>query len=72
MIFEAVLADEFQGRIRMDDVIDDAAIDSLEYLEFIKRLEDEFKVLLPWAEVGKLKTFRDLSILIGRLAFLPK
>lgn len=68
--FESLLADEFGGDMGIDDVIDDAAIDSLEYFAFLKRLEDEFSLTLPSADVAEAKTFRDLGILVGRLALL--
>ncbi len=70
MTFESLLADEFGGDMGIDDVIDDAAIDSLEYFAFLKRLEDEFSLTLPSADVAEAKTFRDLGILVGRLALL--
>lgn len=67
MTFEAILADEFEGKIRLDDMIDDAAIDSLDYIVFIKRLEDEFHVLLTDAELAKAATFRHLSVIVDRM-----
>jgi acyl carrier protein len=67
MIFAVILADEFGGRVSLDDMIDDAQIDSLEYLEFIKRLEDEFQIRLPDEEVAKAGTFKQLSVIVDRL-----
>ena len=66
MTFSAVLADEFGGKVRMYDNIEDAAIDSLEYIEFIQRLEREFRVTLKDEDVAKAKTFHDLEVLAVR------
>jgi acyl carrier protein len=64
MNFTAVLLDEFDGKVRMDDAIDDAAIDSLEYLGFIKRLEDEFRIVIAEETLGEVETFRDLEHIV--------
>ena len=67
MIFAAILADEFDNKVSLEDTIDDAPIDSLEYFQFVKRLEDEFNILLPEAEVSKAATFKQLKVIVDRL-----
>jgi hypothetical protein len=61
MTFKELLADEFDGKIALSDVIEDSAIDSLEYLQFIQRCEKEFNVALTDAIISKAITFHDLE-----------
>lgn len=67
MTFPEILADEFEGKISLQDVIEDAAMDSLEYLQFTQRLEKEFGVTLKDEDVQKAVTFRDLQALVEKL-----
>lgn len=70
MTFSEILADEFEGKISLQDVIDDVAMDSmdsLEYLQFTQRLEKEFGVTLKDEDVQKAVTFRDLQALVEKL-----
>lgn len=67
MTFSEILADEFEGKISLQDVIEDAAMDSLEYLQFTQRLEKEFGVTLKDEDVQKAVTFRDLQALVEKL-----
>lgn len=66
MTFPEILADEFEGKISLQDVIEDAAMDSLEYLQFTQRLEKEFGVTLKDEDVQKAVTFRDLQALVEK------
>jgi acyl carrier protein len=70
MTFSEILADEFEGKISLQDVIEDVAMDSmdsLEYLQFTQRLEKEFGVTLKDEDVQKAVTFRDLQELVEKL-----
>jgi acyl carrier protein len=67
VIFAAILADEFGNKVSLNDVVEDSEIDSLEYLEFIQRLEREFRITLPDVDVARAKTFRDLQALVEKL-----
>jgi acyl carrier protein len=67
VIFAAILADEFGNKVSLNDVIENAEIDSLEYLEFIQRLETEFKITLADEDVTRANTFRDLQALVEKL-----
>lgn len=67
MTFSEILADEFEGKISLQDVIEDVAMDSLEYLQFTQRLEKEFGVTLKDEDVQKAVTFRDLQALVEKL-----
>lgn len=69
MTFSEILADEFEGKISLQDVIEDVAMDSmdsLEYLQFTQRLEKEFGVTLKDEDVQKAVTFRDLQALVEK------
>lgn len=61
MTFEEILKEEVGEDITLDDVIDDVAIDSLDYLSFIKRLEEEFRTRIPDQELGNFETFRQME-----------
>lgn len=70
MTFSEILADEFEGKISLQDVIEDVAMDSmdsLEYLQFTQRLEKEFGVTLKDEDAQKAVTFRDLQALVEKL-----
>lgn len=74
MTFSEILADEFEGKISLQDVIEDVAMDSmdsLEYLQFTQRLEKEFNVILKDEDVQKAVTFRDLQALVEKLRLHP-
>jgi acyl carrier protein len=61
--FAAILKDELGDQVNMWDVIDEAEVDSLEYINFIKRLETEFSVRLEDEALANAKTFFDLECL---------
>ena len=67
MIFTAILADEFGGKVRLQDVIEDAEIESLDYVAFIQRLENEYKIVLEDKDVAMARTFADLQALVDKL-----
>lgn len=66
MTFEEIMAAELGEEIQLDEVIEDAKIDSLDYLQFIHELERAFHTTIPDEMLMKVKTFRDLGILIGQ------
>ena len=68
MNFEEILKEELGEDIVLDDSIDDAAVDSLEYICFLKRLEDKFNVLIPDEQLGNFDTFRQLEEYVEELA----
>ena len=59
MTFEQVLQEEL-GLVELDARIDEAPVDSLDYLCFLKRIEEEFKLHLP-DDLSGLETFRALE-----------
>lgn len=61
MTFTELLDDQLGAHVDLDAEIDDTAIDSLEYLELVKRIEEEFHVFLPDEALSQVKTFRDLQ-----------
>lgn len=61
MTFTELIDDQIGAHVELDDDIDATAIDSLEYLELVKRIEEEFHVFLPDEALAKVKTFRDLQ-----------
>jgi len=62
--FTEIMACELGSKVQLQDGIDDAAIDSLEYLEFVLHVEKEFGVKLPEDQLSKVQTFRDLELLV--------
>jgi acyl carrier protein len=64
MIFEEILKRELGDGISIESKIDDSAIESLEYLAFIKALEDEYRLTLDEVTIQRCETFRDLYDLI--------
>lgn len=61
--FEEIMHDELGDGISLWDVIDDAEVESLDYLVFIQRLEKEFSVTLKDAELADTKHFYELCLL---------
>jgi acyl carrier protein len=68
MTFAEILHDEFDGKVGLEDEIDDAPIDSLEYLSFIKRLEAELRIEISDEKLSGLETFEDIEALTEVLA----
>ena len=62
--FEEIMHEELGANVKMSHAIDDAPIDSLEYVAFIQRLEKEFSVTLKDEEVTAQKHFYDLCLLV--------
>jgi acyl carrier protein len=56
------------GVNRASRLAEDLAVDSLEAVELMMRIEDAFGLRLPEADVASLRTVGDVIDLIGRVA----
>jgi acyl carrier protein len=65
MTFQEIMAEELGSAIELHEVIDDSAIDSLEYLQFILSLEKEFGVKFSEEQLSKARTYADLQALLS-------
>jgi acyl carrier protein len=67
MTFEEIMADELGSAVQLDEVIDDTACGSLEYLQFVQELERHFHITIPDASIAKAETFRQLKAVVDEL-----
>jgi len=65
MTFQEIMAEELGSAIELHELIDDAAIDSLEYLQFILSLEKQFGIKFSEEQLNKAQTFADLQKLVS-------
>ena len=62
-----VVADEISAPVNADMVIDELAIDSLEYISMIRRLEQVFSVRIEESQLEEVKSLGDLCRLVDKL-----
>jgi acyl carrier protein len=62
-----VVADEISAPVNADMVIDELAIDSLEYISMIRRLEQVFSVTIEESQLEQVKSLGDLCRLVDKL-----
>ena len=63
----AVIRDEMNAAVKLEDVIEDSAIDSLEYIELVRRLEAMFGIEINEKELERVETFGELCNVVDRL-----
>ena len=61
-----VISDELNAPIAEHSVIDDLAIDSLEYIELLHRLEQVFSIRIDEPDLKNVVTFKDLCEVVDR------
>ena len=61
-----VISDELAAPVNQNAVIDDLAIDSLEYIEMMHRLEEVFGIRIEEEDLKIVVTMRDLCELVDR------
>ncbi len=48
------------------DLLEDAALESAQVMEFIMEVEDHFDIIVPQAELGEVRTLAQLAQLVVR------
>ena len=62
-----IISDELNATAEPDAVIDDLAIDSLEYIELLHRLEQVFSIQIEEEDLKNVVTFKDLCEVVDKL-----
>lgn len=62
-----VIGEEIAAPVNADMILDELAIDSLEYIEMIRRLEQVFSVRIEEKELEHVSTLGELCRLVDRL-----
>lgn len=63
----SIIENELNAPVHLDMVLEDMAIDSLEYIELIRRLEQEFKIEISSKELESVDTIGELCRVVYRL-----
>ena len=62
-----VIEDEIAAPVNADMVLEDLAIDSLEYICMLRRLEETFSIRIEEEDLKDVKTIGDLCGLVNRM-----
>lgn len=66
-----IVGEEMAAPVNADMVIDELAIDSLEYIELLRRLEDVFSVRIDEEDLTGVETLGDLCKVVDRKRVIP-
>lgn len=61
-----VISDELNAPVEPCAIIDELAIDSLEYIELLRRLEQVFSIRLDEEDLKNVVTMKDLCEIVDR------
>ena len=62
-----VIEEEISAPVNADMVLDDLAIDSLEYICMLRRLEEVFSIRIEEEDLKDVKTMGDLCGVVNRM-----
>lgn len=62
-----VIEEEISAPVNADMVLDDLAVDSLEYICMLRRLEEVFSIRIEEEDLKDVKTMGDLCGVVNRM-----